>query len=94
MKDTHLYNTNRELMLPEDMIEFSNMEIFQPQEDITTKNLKIEGEPLVIDCDVTPDEKKVLLLLPKFATMEKISMSQHKFEIEKMKAKARYELRD
>ena len=81
MKDKHMSHINTTFMLPSDLSDYSKMKIFQSQDDLTTKKLELEGEPMVIGCEATEDENKVLLLPPKFATMEKMDVNKHKLEL-------------
>ena len=74
--------------LPDDIKKFQDMKIFQQLEDTEAKKKSIEGEPMVIDCTVNDDEKRVLLLLPKFAIMEKLNQTKFNIESEYMKPKA------
>ena len=59
-----------EFTMPPEAKEYSNMKIFQTHDDLEAKNITIQGEPLVIGCNATQDEKKVLLLPPKLAVMK------------------------
>ena len=87
------YKTKK-YQIPEDIKKFSSMKIFQHSDQEDKKVLTIEGEPMVIDCTASSDEKCVLLLPPKFATMEDLNLSKFELETESMKAKMRIELRD
>ena len=80
-------------ILPSDISEFSELDIFKKVDDPDHKSLVISDKPFVMGCELTNDELTVLSLSPKYALLEDLKVDDFRYQLGLTKAKMRYELK-